>query len=605
MKLSIKTKATALFLGYVLALAAVYATFSFRLLDRENRAAVDHLQQTADILAAEIQGYLDDGRQRLEMVGRLPGLTFGLQNIAGSTGGREIPAWTTLHYLFFKSPLFTQGVFLLDRSATVVWNEPPDRGWRGRSLAEHPVVREALERSSTVVSDACGKDGLSDGPHAFVIHPIRPREGDVVGFLGGVIGLEAARFLDSTNAASTLDEKFVVTDSAGRVVASSSGLPLLQPWTPPEEKDRSVIASKAVAGSGWRVWASQPRYSALASVQQLQRLLLGLGLGLIAASVLVSVPSIRDFTRNITALTRHAEVMAAGDLTRPLELPQRGDELGVLAGTLERTRSELQRSRDALEERVTERDELLRLKEEFLANTSHELRTPLNVIFGYAEMLEDGEQDAERRTVIDGIRSQAARLLDLIGDLMTLSGVSAGRINVKRARVDIGQLVGRLAPLADRLAQSKEIELVWDLPPDLPPIHTDDRRLEQVLWNLLANAIKFTSRGKVALHVRHSPDARSFTFVVSDTGIGIPATELPHIFDEFRQVDGSMSRQHGGMGLGLAVARKLVMLLGGEIRVRSLEGFGSAFTVTLPQGEELGADIPGPAARTEHQGLDG
>src|SRR5262249_18094662 len=160
------------------------------------------------------------------------------------------------------------------------------------------------------------------------------------------------------------------------------------------------------------------------------------------------------------------------------------DELGVLAGTLERTRSELQRSRDALEERVTERDELLRLKEEFLANTSHELRTPLNVIFGYAEMLEDGERDAERRTVIDGIRSQPARLLDLIGDLMTLAGVNAGRINVKRAKVDIGQLVGRLAPLADRLAQSKEIELVWDLPPDLPPIHTDDRRLEQVLWNL-------------------------------------------------------------------------------------------------------------------------
>jgi signal transduction histidine kinase len=277
--------------------------------------------------------------------------------------------------------------------------------------------------------------------------------------------------------------------------------------------------------------------------------------------------------------------MASGNLAEPLRLPRRNDELGVLAATFERMRTELRSSQQALEARLTERDELLRLKEEFLANTSHELRTPLNVIFGYAEMLDDGEADVGRRTVLEGIRSQAGRLLELFNDLMTLSGANAGRLQVRVARVDVALLVERLAPLVGRLGGSKEIEVFWDVPPDLPPLFTDALRLEQVLSNLLTNAVKFTPRGKVALRVRCAREAGTMHFAVSDTGSGIPESDLPYIFDEFRQVDGSMSREHGGMGLGLAVAKKLVTLLGGTIRVRSLEGFGSVFSVTLPIGE--------------------
>jgi len=137
-------------------------------------------------------------------------------------------------------------------------------------------------------------------------------------------------------------------------------------------------------------------------------------------------------------------------------------------------------------------------------------------------------------------------------------------------------------PLVDQLRQGKEIEVVWDCLAPPPTIETDALRLEQVLTNLITNAFKFTSRGAIIIRARSDAARERVVFVVADTGIGIPEHELLHIFDEFRQVDGSMSRAYGGMGLGLALVRKLTSLLQGEITVASQVGQGSVFTVTLP-----------------------
>ncbi len=137
-------------------------------------------------------------------------------------------------------------------------------------------------------------------------------------------------------------------------------------------------------------------------------------------------------------------------------------------------------------------------------------------------------------------------------------------------------------PLVDQLRQGKEIEVVWDCLAPPPTIETDALRLEQVLTNLITNAFKFTSRGAITIRARSDAARERVVFVVADTGIGIPEHELLHIFDEFRQVDGSMSRAYGGMGLGLALVRKLTSLLQGEITVASQVGQGSVFTVTLP-----------------------
>jgi signal transduction histidine kinase len=165
---------------------------------------------------------------------------------------------------------------------------------------------------------------------------------------------------------------------------------------------------------------------------------------------------------------------------------------------------------------------------------------------------------------------------------MVLSGMNTGKIALQISPVTVSDLLARLSPLVDRLRQEKEIEVVWDYSVPLPTIETDALRLEQVLTNLITNAFKFIPQGKITIRARHDTGQERVVFAVEDTGIGIPAQELPHIFDEFRQVNGSMSRSYGGMGLGLALVRKLASLLQGEITVVSQVGQGSVFTVALP-----------------------
>jgi signal transduction histidine kinase len=180
---------------------------------------------------------------------------------------------------------------------------------------------------------------------------------------------------------------------------------------------------------------------------------------------------------------------------------------------------------------------------------------------------------------------------------MTLSGLNAGKITLELSRVDVRELVDRVRPLAEQLAHGRPIAAVFDCAPYLPAMHTDPLRLEQVLTNLLTNAFKFTTAGSVTLRVRFAAGAQRVVFEVADTGIGIPERELPYIFDEFRQVDGSMSRQHGGMGLGLALVRRIVALLGGDVAVVSRPGAGSTFTVGLPVDHPTAETLrPGRAA---------
>jgi signal transduction histidine kinase len=284
--------------------------------------------------------------------------------------------------------------------------------------------------------------------------------------------------------------------------------------------------------------------------------------------------------------------MAHGDLSQPVAVEQQHRELATLGRTFERMRAELRSSQAALTRRLAEREELVRLKEEFLANVSHELRTPLNVIFGYTDMLLEDETNAERRDALERIRMQSGQLVSLVADLMTLSGLNTGKITLERRRLAVAELIGPLRLLMDGLARERPITAVVDCPAELPLLYTDPLRLEQILTNLLTNAFKFTTTGTVRLRIRSLQHGRQMAFEVADTGVGIPAHELPHIFDEFRQVDGSMSRPHAGLGIGLALVRRLSELLGGTVEVESHPGAGSTFTVTLPTDDPETQSLP-------------
>jgi signal transduction histidine kinase len=228
-----------------------------------------------------------------------------------------------------------------------------------------------------------------------------------------------------------------------------------------------------------------------------------------------------------------------------------------------------------------------RQKAQFMANITHELRSPLHGIMGLGELVASGvygEPSDRQRQAMSHMKGSAQRLLTLIDDLLLLASSDAGKLGLKLERVDLAELLpGTIATAQWLIRSGKQLTLALDLAPDLAPITSDRGKLNQIVLNLVSNAIKFTpDGGSITVRVRHTPDRDGVTIEVADTGIGIPSDHLGRIFDEFYQVDGSLTREHGGVGLGLALVRRLLAMLGGSVEVTSELGRGSTFRVRLP-----------------------
>ena len=241
-----------------------------------------------------------------------------------------------------------------------------------------------------------------------------------------------------------------------------------------------------------------------------------------------------------------------------------------------------------LERKVAERTAQLaeanRHKSEFLANMSHELRTPLNAIIGFSEALDArmfGELNDKQAEYIRDIHASGQHLLSLINDILDLSKVEAGRMELELSELDVASAVeGAMGLVRERAARSG-IALAAEVAPDVASVRADPRRVKQVLLNLLSNAVKFTpAKGHVTVRARRT--AGGVEIAVADTGIGIAPEDHTRIFEEFRQVGTDYTRKAEGTGLGLALTRRLVELHGGTIRVESAPGAGSTFTFTLP-----------------------
>ena len=273
---------------------------------------------------------------------------------------------------------------------------------------------------------------------------------------------------------------------------------------------------------------------------------------------------------------------------------------------VQRRDAELRAHRDRLEEMTEERtlelmqvnqrlvgekeraEQANRAKSAFLANMSHEIRTPMTAILGYADtMLEPDQTLSDRQDSLQIIRRNARHLLDLINDILDLSKIEADRMTVEKVRTDLPQLLCDVVSLLRPRAVEKGLEFKFSVDGPIPRhIETDPLRLRQVLLNVLNNAVKFTTRGRVGLQVRYSPgDAGGRVFlVIDDTGIGISREQLDRLFRPFSQADESTTRKFGGTGLGLTISKRLVGLLGGEIGADSRPGAGSVFTVSVPAG---------------------
>jgi len=265
------------------------------------------------------------------------------------------------------------------------------------------------------------------------------------------------------------------------------------------------------------------------------------------------------------------------------ELRLQSEKLKTQSGELRSQSEKLIEQNIELEYQRKQVVEANRLKSEFLSNMSHELRTPLNSILALSRVMKMqaiNKLTSEEAKYLEVIERNGKQLLALINDILDLSKIEAGKVEVSPETFSIKQDIEEIAESMIPMIAEKDVDLKIDIQEDLPDIETDQEKTSKIITNLLSNAVKFTNEGMVT--VKAFSDGSFITIEVEDTGIGISETELPFIFDEFRQVDGTSSRQFEGTGLGLAICKRTAQMLGGSISVKSTEGKGSIFTVELP-----------------------
>ncbi len=446
-----------------------------------------------------------------------------------------------------------------------------------------------------------------------------------------------------------------VVDATGRLIMAppSNLTPLLhdlrtlpvvaaalqgQNWEPPSSyaytgllQPRVVGVSHPIRSTGWYVVTEAPLAIANADTWYLFALQALLLLATGAAALVLSYRLAATITRPLERLQQSATELQQGVWTQPLVV-RRNDEVGQLAIAFNAMAQELHDERAALvargEELLFANRELQRsldaaqaanvLKSQFVATMSHELRTPLTGILGFTEMLELGMYGAltdEQQQATHRIYTNGQQLLELINDVLDFAKLEAGKVELYEEAVALRDLLASVVSTCTPQAAVKHLNLRSQIDDTLPAvIHSDPRRLRQVLLNLVANALKFTPTGDVTIHVRQSATAvernqpaageaiqdwstyqtstdNHWEIAVIDTGIGIAAEHQAVIFDEFRQVEGSYARSRGGSGLGLAITQWLVTLMGGTVTVRSVLGQGSTFTVTLPLTREPAVSI--------------
>jgi signal transduction histidine kinase len=381
----------------------------------------------------------------------------------------------------------------------------------------------------------------------------------------------------------------VVVDVDG-LVYSDEGTPFSMAYIPLKSRDKVV-----------GVLVLQTELQGLVSFE---RQLSSTLILIIVVLALVAVGAIAVFTNRsvfipLNRLKTASDQMATGNYSQRAETSSK-DEIGQLAQAfntmaeaVEKREIELRSNVTDLEKARVERERLIRelreasrLKSEFLSTMSHELRTPLNAMIGFTELMlagVSGPMSDKQKHQLGRVHANSLRLLSLIDDVLDLSRIEAGRIEIHSEPFSPKDMAARLTAQISSLVDRKALQFSVDIDETLPTTLLGDQpRLEQILINLLSNAFKFTEKGEVVLSMKPLFEREEWALSVRDTGIGIPPHAQEYIFEQFRQVDGSSRRIYGGSGLGLTICRNLCRLMDGDIRVQSTLGEGSTFTITLP-----------------------
>jgi len=305
----------------------------------------------------------------------------------------------------------------------------------------------------------------------------------------------------------------------------------------------------------------------------------------------------RAMTRPLRALVDAAGRISRGDFAARVAAGDR-DEVGRLAGSFNAMAESLARSRDALEEKVRELERANHLKSEFLATVSHELRTPLNVILGYTEMLAEGAGGSvtpAQAEMIASIDRYSRNQLELITSVLDFTRLSSGKVSLNVERFALAPLLAEIEALQRARLRSPDVALSVTVDPEVAEIETDRVKVQEIVRNLVDNAVKFTEAGEVAVRA-HLVEPGLMAVDVTDSGPGIPPEDVETIFDPFHQLGASSTRGTGGVGLGLSIVRQLAEALGGSVSVSSGLGEGSRFRVLIPCGAGPASADPGSSA---------
>ncbi len=314
------------------------------------------------------------------------------------------------------------------------------------------------------------------------------------------------------------------------------------------------------------------------------------GMRVIVRGILVPQADSRELPAPMELVLRHDDdvVIVDAPVASSRQLVYLFLSLAVLAGAwIISLRRAVQERTRALKEALRRAEEGSRMKSSFVANMSHEIRTPLNAIIGFSDLLMEGAQ-AEQRRALETIRLSANTLLGVINDVLDFSKIESGKLDLAIEEASPRSIVEEALDITAPPALAKGLDVAYSADPEVPErVLIDPVRLRQVLINLLGNAVKFTDKGEVALLLHVEPEVGEagqvrLSFVVRDTGIGIPAEQLNRLFQPFQQLDSSAKRRHGGTGLGLVISRHLIRLMQGDLAVGSSPGVGTTFTASVP-----------------------
>ncbi len=406
-------------------------------------------------------------------------------------------------------------------------------------------------------------------------------------------------------------EKIIKTDVSIRRIFNDFAM---QAQAADPISEELIALSKAEVENGR---AEINRTSRFATIILIATSITGLLLAMIIAIILNN-----SITRNLVRLAESAGELQAGNLNVHAMIKS-DDELGRLAGSfnnmaaritdlvgnleqkvVERTHAlkeknrELQKTLRELEESRVKADAANRAKSEFLANMSHELRTPLNAVTGFSELLSALVSDKKQKNYLDSIKAAGKSLLTLITDILDLSKIEAGMMEIRLAPVDPRIILSETEQIFRMKIAAKNLQFLIDIDEELPStLMLDETRLRQILLNLVGNAVKFTDKGHIKLaanniYKTNDRTKADLTITIEDTGIGIPRQEQEDIFESFRQQDGQSTRKYGGTGLGLSISKRLIEMMNGRITVDSRAGVGSTFKITLRDVDVLLSEIP-------------